>query len=1200
MGKTLSRSRQNIASVMKKKLFRSIRHSSARLFLRIRSRLSSFFSHRPDRLVPRDETRRTHAGTVADLFASIMRQVTGPKEADLDPPLDILRCDFPNVEHTWLIERFLKAYEANYPLDVTLRVAAAGRTIEERVSLVLEICTMIYRLSDDITMPPLLRRVSEGLGLPDFAPVLHSLLSTPGAEPTPPIEGISFSSSPGEADVVLGAEDAGKRFRALRCANILIIVNDSEQPLQVREQTLNKGGMLPLSQGQAVELQDNLLTYRSIRFFLQMKHSGLKLVSYLQLDGDAAAFTRMRQRNSLARISFSEKVELEVLRTTPPVVINGRPFPVGEPVETTYFTPFTIGDLGPYTFFDLNDSDGSERSFQLDPANRTVYVTNLPYMNKPGALLLTAGLAPGIALEVSYSKANNTGTLKVLEGDASHLNVNGEPVRSDTVLRDGDLIGLSAVQSLRCRFQAGLLDEESSSISQLRVSGLTRDFARAGRVVDNVTFTLKKGEMACILGPSGSGKSTLLNMLAGHLAPTMGDIHYNNEKLTPGSTELKRHIAFIPREDILDEAMTVGEHVYQASVVRRPALNHADRTLRVQAVLNFAGISRLSKRQVGSSFERTISDGERTRLNLALDLTGTAEVFLIDEPISGLASRDAERVIDTLEAMASGRILLCSLHRPALSLLKRFRKVLVLDGHGHMAFWGSPDEMMSYFKNAAKELNLRVPHEAIRAGGADYVFEVLEAPFYNPLKQRNLTSSPWQARFEKYTLLSGMKEDDAADPLGPIPKLGRRTPIELARLFWIWVLRTFLARVRSRMGLYALLLEGPVLALLIAGTLKAASDPTYTFYKALHIGEYLFLSLVLAMFFGLTDAACEILRDRPILRRESNTKVFITGYLAAKTLVLTAIAGLQCALYLLVGNYILEIYYMFWPHFLVMLLTAFVGIALSLMVSAYVRSDRTALNIVPLLLVPQILLAGALIRFEDMNSFSPTLPQWLLPEKVEQAFSSLRHRVAYQDEETHDILSKPVPLVAEFCPLRYAFEMIFVEQASGNLWETENRSIDERREQLKNNGSSDEIRFIQRAVMALNASVSTPTEARDLLRRVRKAALSHDEDFLDELVSRIDNRRESPQDQPVEFFFSNRKLNVMNQGVKTARKDSRSNESRGFFLSPRQPKLFGEQDHETDSRTISTIKRNGVYLLVMGLVPILLAALRMRRICRGG
>jgi hypothetical protein len=263
-------------------------------------------------------------------------------------------------------------------------------------------------------------------------------------------------------------------------------------------------------------------------------------------------------------------------------------------------------------------------------------------------------------------------------------------------------------------------------------------------------------------------------------------------------------------------------------------------------------------------------------------------------------------------------------------------------------------------------------------------------------------------------------------------------------------------------------MEGPVLAALIAGTLRASSEAPYTFYKSLHVSEYLFLSLVLAMFFGLTDAACEILRDRPLLRRESNYKLFTTGYLTAKVMVLTAIAGLQCALYLLVGNAILGIHYMFWAHFAVMILTAFVGIALSLMVSAFVRTDRVALNIVPLLLVPQILLAGALIRFEEMNEFSPKIPDGIIPAKIDKRLSNLRHRVAYHDEITHNITSKPVPLIAEFCPLRYAFEMMFVVQTTDNLWERQTGRVNRLREQLKDSGSIEELRFIQRAALAFN------------------------------------------------------------------------------------------------------------------------------------
>lgn len=1173
--------------------------TSKRYLLHLRSFLVSLYGRMPRRIAPRAESRRDHAGVVVDLFASIMCRVDGLGPEDMDTTMDILRYDFPNVEHIWLAERFQNAYRARYPLEATLNVAAAKRTEAERYSLALEILTMLHRVGGDLTNPTLFEEVTHGLQLPGTAKALEALFSTPDAPTPAPIECIRFSEDIAQGNVTLPSADAGVRFRAVRCVNLLIIINDSRVPLSVREHTLHQGDVVPLSAGQSISLSEDSLSYSTILGLMLAHYAGVRYVCYISMEGDSVSITRQRSLNAVARITFGVHVELVVLRKDMDFMLDGVLLQQGDTVCTTYFTPFSIKGLGPYTFTDLHDSGDSGHSYQLDPRTFKVLVSNLPYMNRPGALMLAPGLAPGMVFEVSYSRTNNRGMLHILEGDTHTLTVNGLPVRGDYPLKDGDLIALSSVQFLRCRFSAGVLDEESSLINTMRARGLTRDFVRAGRVVDNIDFSLRRGEMACILGPSGSGKSTLLSLLAGHLTPTMGSVRYNSELLTPDNVVLRQHIAFIPREDILDEAMTVGEHVYQASIARRPRLNHADRMRRVLTVLNFVGLGSLTRRHVGRAGERTISDGERTRLNLGLDLTGTAEVFLIDEPISGLSSGDAERVIETLEGMSAGRILLCTLHRPAQSILNRFHKVMVLNSHGQMAFWGTPGEMVRYFQDAAREMGLHVSREATAAGGADYVFEVLEAP-YGRLGNRHASPSMWQERFESYSYrMPGTpptpEEEEAANR--PIPESHRRTLFELWRLFRLWLLRTFLGRVRSRMGLYAVLLEGPVLALLIAGTLRAASDTPYTFYKALHINEYLFLSLVLAMFFGLTDAACEILRDRLLLRRESNYKPFITGYLLAKCLVLTGIAAVQCALYLLVGNAILSISEMFWPHLGIMVLTAFVGIALSLMVSAFVRSERTALNIVPLLLVPQILLAGALVRFEEMNEFSPKLPAFL-PASVEDALSSFRHRVAYQDERTHNITSKPVPLIAEFCPLRYAFEMMFVMQASDNLWEIENQIIDDKRDELKQHGSGDELRFIQRAALLLNTTAKNVKEARAILRRTRKIALSQDEESLRNYTEELNSRKITAKYQPVEFFFSNRRLVSVREGVKTARKDARRNEHQGFFLAPRQAPPFGRIDQGTDAGSVSTVGRNGLYLFIMGIIPILLAGRRLRRICR--
>lgn len=1185
-----------------KTYFSYLRRATRRRILRGRSTIASLLHTAPNRIAAKDESRRSHAGIITDLFASIMCHVVDIGIDKLDTAMDLLRHDFPNVEHSWLAERFQTAYDAAYPLPATLALAAAGRTEAERISLALEVYALLLRVGGDLTSPTLFEEVTFGLNLPGAASMLEDLMRTPGAVAPRPLESITFSAAPGENTVQLPPEESTVIFRAIRCVNFLLIVNDSDTPISVRGQTLGKGGVLPISSRHVVELSSCYFSYRTIVGLLQYQYTGVRVVNYLTLIGDRISLTRQKPRNCIAVVSFGTQVEIELLRSEMEFKLNEKEIKADERVSCSYFTPFHIQGKGPFNFADLADTDTSGNSFQLDAAERKVLVTNLPYLTRSDALKLTPGLAPGAVLEVSYSRLTGTGTLRVIEGHSHTVSVNDIPVKGDTPLNDGDLVSLSGVQFLRCRFSAGVLEEETNLISTLTVRGLTRDFVRAGRVVDNIDFTLQRGEMACILGPSGSGKSTLLSMLAGHLQPSFGSIFYNKERLTTDSVNLRRHIAFIPREDILDEAMTVGEHVYQASVARRPRLSHIDRKRRVTNVLNFVGIGHLAGRSVGRAGERTISDGERTRLNLGLDLTGTSEVFLIDEPISGLSSSDAERVIETLENMSHSRILLCTLHRPAQTLLNRFKKVMVLDTHGQMAFWGTPQEMVEYFRNAASKMRLHIPREAIAAGGADYVFEVLDAPFRRVGSRQHENTNLWQELFENYSYSRKTVDIPADEPdehLRKIPRVRSRTPIELWRLFILWVNRTLLARVRSRLGLYAMLLEGPVLAALIAGTLRAASDTPYTFYKSLHVTEYLFLSLVLAMFFGLTDAACEILRDRPLLRRESNYRLFTTGYLTAKVLVLTGIAGLQCALYLLVGNAILGIHYMFWSHFAVMLLTAFIGIALSLMVSAFVRSDRTALNIVPLLLVPQILLAGALIRFEEMNEFSPRIPDGIIPQVIEKRLSNLRHRVAYQDEITHNISSKPVPLIAEFCPLRYAFEMMFVVQTTDNLWELQTSRVNKLREQYKESGSLEELRFIQRAALAFNGLASNVYEAKEILRRVSKAALRHDEDFLEDVIAEQDDRIRTRHDQPAEFYFSNRKLTTMTEGVKTARKDGRTNESRGFFLSPRQARPFAQQDHETDEKSISTILRNAIYLFIMGLVPVLFAGLGLRRIGKG-
>lgn len=1138
-----------------------------------------------------DGSMRRDAGTVVDLFATILMRHRHINAKDADAALDILRYTFPEVEHYWLASRLEQSMSASYTVREVLAAAAAGRDEAERIAIALEVLSLLKNSGDQSSLGNLFERVTYGLELPGAAEGLMNLLNVPGTEAEDPAFSVSFSSS-GRGEVALPESDAGVEFRLIRCSRLVMVVNDGKKSLIVRGRPLAPGRAMPLTVGQVVVIPSGPISYEEFNFFLEAKRTGRKEAFFFFVQHDSLQITRVRNRNSLLKIMMGLQGDVTILRPDVDFRVGNKKVEPGEITELSYHTPFMLQGAGPFLLNDIKEvTSDIGKQFQIDPAARKVRVTNMPEKARKGDLLLTPGLASDVVFEVSFSSDTSSGTLDVLEA-ASHISVNSRVVRGRMELQDGDIIKLNAFQSLRCNFSSGVLDEEYNAIRSLCVESVTKDFPRSGRVVDNIDFEVKRGEMVCILGPSGSGKSTLLSILAGHLRPTRGRVRYNEQRLYEQPENLRPYIAFIPREDILDASMSVAEHIAQATIVRRPRLQRAERMRRVNAILKFLGLTHIASRRVGGPHERMISDGERTRLNLGLDLTGGSDVFLMDEPISGLSSSDATKVVETLERLRRDKIVIATMHRPSANLMNRFDKILVLDHGGQMAFWGEPAAMMHYFRKAATDMGIQVSADSIKAGGADYVFEVLEAPLQWHDRRRLQHPRLWQERFEGFRFRNSMGADfGAALPktmLGTsdiIPPPPKRSVIQFWRLFRLWLVRTFLGRVRSRMGLYTTLLEGPLLALLIAMTLRASSTPVFTFKTALHIPPYLFLSSVVAMFFGLTGAASEILKDNPLLKRESNYRVFVSGYIAAKALVLTFLAAIQSALYLVIGNAILQVNEMFVSYWLIMVLTAFVGVSISLLVSVFAKTERVALNMVPLVLIPQVLLAGAMIPFEEMNQFIP----WS----------------AHRTDENGRLKPGRVPLVAEACPLRYSYEMFVVDQATNNLWELERSKIQKSVDILKNNpgmltsAEKDKMRMLLRGLTAISSLEATDAdEAKRHLRALRRYAMGDSEEGLDAYIKDL----EKVKKQTMVSYFVNDRIQGIYEFAEAQRQSRETVDRPTIFLAHLQPipwmgdgKLPDDPGYSADHGTVETLWKDGVVLFLMGLIPLVVAGWAVKK-----
>ena len=560
-----------------------------------------------------------------------------------------------------------------------------------------------------------------------------------------------------------------------------------------------------------------------------------------------------------------------------------------------------------------------------------------------------------------------------------------------------------------------------------------------------MSFSVTRGEMVCVMGASGSGKSTLLRVLAGQLHVQQGEVLLNGQSLYDDLDSLRGYVAHIPQEDAFDEHLTIEENLEFAAAIRAPHLTNTDRARRIDGKLVELGLSERRYNLVGSQTNKTLSGGERKRLNIGLDMIGNADIFLFDEPTSGLSSKDAEHVIDIIRSMAHNKIVLVTIHQPTSKIFQMFSKALLLDKGGKLVFYGTPREMLEYFASAEHEQQFGTELGGCPACGTtrpEFIFDVLETPLRDLsgdiiyeenlegqlIPARRFSPDYWRDKYESFRLLQDMrqvavrKQAPAALPPAPVKRSDAIRGRDEWTQFRTLLKRAFISKMRIRGNLLTTIVEAPLLAALIGVVLRySATGNAYDFASAYHIPTYLFLSLTVAMFLGLTNSCDDIIRDRIVLQRERNLNVRLPYYIFAKAGTLALFAALQCALFVLIGNAILEIRDMFWPHFFFNFITALGGIAIGLFISSLVEDGKTAANLVPLILIPNIILGGALIKYEDMNRDLDFMYRV-------QRFFSTHHNVTEDPEES----KMQVPVLCEFIPMRWSYEALVVAQAKLN------------------------------------------------------------------------------------------------------------------------------------------------------------------------
>lgn len=518
----------------------------------------------------------------------------------------------------------------------------------------------------------------------------------------------------------------------------------------------------------------------------------------------------------------------------------------------------------------------------------------------------------------------------------------------------------------------------------------------------NINFKEEQGKLIGIMGASGAGKTTLLNVLAGIEAPTSGKVKINGIDLHKEKDQLEGVIGVIPQDDLLIEELTVFQNLYYNAKLCFKDKNEEELTQLVNKTLQNLGLFERKDLKVGSPLNKMISGGQRKRLNIALELIREPAILFVDEPTSGLSSRDSENVMDLLrELTLKGKLIFVVIHQPSSDIYKMFDNMMILDTGGYMIYYGNPVEAVMYFKRLDMQINSD-QGECPTCGNVnpELIFNIIEAKVvdefgrYTPI--RKVSPTKWEDHFKE-----GIRMKDLSDETDPPPK-SLNIPSRLKQ-FFIYTTRDFLSKISNTQYIVLNLLETPILGFILAFVIRYIADPNsnvYIFRENENIPIYIFMALIVSLFIGLTVSAEEIFRDRKILKREAFLNLSRTSYLFSKIVILVALSAIQSIAFVLIANGILQLNGMNFEYWLVLFSTAVFANLLGLNISATFNSAVTIYIVIPLLMIPMMVLSGAMFSFEKLN-------------RAVGSFSR-------------------VPMIAEFMVTKWGYEALVVHQFKDN------------------------------------------------------------------------------------------------------------------------------------------------------------------------
>lgn len=188
----------------------------------------------------------------------------------------------------------------------------------------------------------------------------------------------------------------------------------------------------------------------------------------------------------------------------------------------------------------------------------------------------------------------------------------------------------------------------------IEVNNLVKRYGNRN-VVDNLSFTVEKGQIVGFLGPNGAGKSTTMNMITGYISATEGSIKVNGHDIYDEPEKVKESIGYLPEQPPLYPDMKVRE--YLTFVAELKKVKGADKEKMIRKTMRATKIQDVSERLI-----KHLSKGYKQRVGLAGAMIGDPEILILDEPTVGLDPKQIIEIRNLIQELSKNHTILLSSH----------------------------------------------------------------------------------------------------------------------------------------------------------------------------------------------------------------------------------------------------------------------------------------------------------------------------------------------------------------------------------------------------------------------------------------------------------------------------------------------------------------------------------------------------------